>query len=111
MAVLARITVLTAPVKRGKPIDDVFLRILSFYLSGSGITIRLLCPLASTDRTPKTTLSLDSGRSTLVSVVRVVFSSEKLESVVLRHKTSYALAPAAAPHCILESFSSSLVTR
>src|SRR5262245_5458705 len=56
--------------------------------SGSGITIRLLCPLSSTDRTPKITLSLDSFKSDLVSVVRVMFSVGNAASVVLRHKTS-----------------------
>src|ERR1051325_2602799 len=82
-----------------------------YYLSGSGITIRLLWPLASTERTPKITLSLESGRSIFVSVVRTESSSEKSGSVVLRHRTSYAVAPGAVFHSILESFSNCLVKR
>src|SRR5258707_7392414 len=82
-----------------------------FYLSGSGITIRLLWPLASTDRTPKITLSLESVTSTFGSVVRSKFSSGKSASVVLRQSTSYAVAPGAGFHSILESFSNCLVNK
>src|SRR6476660_4791106 len=97
MAVETIMRVRSQPWKAGMPAEiEVFLGIT--YLSGSGIPIRLLWPLGSVDRTPKITLSLESGTSTLVSVVRIMLLSETPVSVVARQSTSYAVAPAAGFH-------------
>src|SRR5690242_7741300 len=109
MPALMAIKVLIARVNGGN--ESVIDLAMLCYLSGSGITIRLLWPFASTDRTPKITLSLESRRSTFGSEVRSKFYSAKSASVVLRQSTSYAVAPGAGFHSILESFSNRLVNK
>src|SRR5271156_3588307 len=82
------------------------------YRSGTGTTGKLRCPAASSARTAKITLSLESFKVTCVaSLTLCAWSHSGL--VVARHSTSYSVAnpPGDASHVSVESFSRSFATR
>src|SRR5437762_8070991 len=69
----------------------------------------LLCPLASTERTAKITLSLEMGRVACVTLPTDLAFCQSAASVA-RHRISKPTAPAADSQVNVESFCSCLVS-